>query len=248
VDSISLIDQKLIELSEDTREVSQAITTNLIIQSDNTIPSSLKADAIIDIKDEAPGLILNTPPIISVLTPGPQGATGTAGPTGPQGPAGASSSPGGSDTEIQYRNAGAFGADGSFTFFKSPNSWAFGGPDPVGGRYPSSRGLKTSLAMPARPTGVSVVPSSGGTFNGTYLFHLFNMVVTPSGWGLFGTGDGPNYMNLVNQKVTFNWTPNNLYDAILITCLNPDGAAYVAAYLNSLGTATETAPGQDGGW
>jgi hypothetical protein len=51
---------------------------------------------------------------------GPTGPTGAAssvaGPTGPTGPAGSGATPAGSTTQIQYNNAGAFGASSGFTF------------------------------------------------------------------------------------------------------------------------------------
>ncbi len=51
--------------------------------------------------------------------PGPTGATGPTGPTGatgPTGPTGATGSVAGANTQIQYNNAGAFGATGALTW------------------------------------------------------------------------------------------------------------------------------------
>jgi hypothetical protein len=61
--------------------------------------------------------------------PGPQGPQGDPGPQGPQGDPGASATPGGSDTQIQFNDAGAFGGNAGLTFDKTTQRLALAGTD-----------------------------------------------------------------------------------------------------------------------
>lgn len=59
-----------------------------------------------------------------VASKGDTGATGATGATGPTGPAGAdgSSAPGGSDTQVQFNDGGAFGGDAGLTYNKTTDA------------------------------------------------------------------------------------------------------------------------------
>jgi hypothetical protein len=58
---------------------------------------------------------------------GPTGATGIQGATGPVGATGSAGTAAGSNTQIQFNDAGSFGADGNLTFNKTNGSLSVGG-------------------------------------------------------------------------------------------------------------------------
>jgi len=58
-----------------------------------------------------------TTKVVTVNSIGPQGPVGPAG-----GGGGGSTSPGGSDTQVQFNDGGSFGGDTGFTFNKTTNA------------------------------------------------------------------------------------------------------------------------------
>lgn len=64
----------------------------------------------------ATGAVGPTGPTGSIGSTGPTGPTGTTGSTGPTGPTGATPAIGGSNTQVQYNNAGSFAGSANLTF------------------------------------------------------------------------------------------------------------------------------------
>jgi len=86
---------------------------------------------------------------------GPKGDTGATGPQGPQGPqgipgTGGGGTPGGADTQIQFNDAGAFGADTGLTYNRTTDNLTVAG------------GITLGAGQHIRaPTSVSIGNSSG---------------------------------------------------------------------------------------
>jgi hypothetical protein len=172
-------------------------------------------------------VIGNTPKLISPLLQdviigqqGPQGPQGVKGDTGDTGPPGPGATPAGLNTEVQFNNAGSFGANSSFTF------------DTTTSQLRVTDGLVSSVLSPDNiecETLTLYNPSNATTGNILYYNTSTNEVsygVVPSG----GTPAGSNTQVQFNNSGTFGadstFTFNETTDTLTATNYQGQKAIY----------------------